>query len=259
MSKAIAHRIVNTLEPQAATAPRLRVRLVADAFIPWDWVQFPEPPAFLVPMMVQAPAGLAGAAFDFFVHGDGRLPVMRSDSIGKRYRIRGAVDVDVVEKPGESFDALAQNQPSKSELRFVNGKVLHTETGRNKTSSKFDVRRLSPSSVRVQLDVSGGVPWNVAGPQPPIDFGYAVDLSYDAALRKVMWRVEGDHDGFPGHEVFIESGGAVHFNRSYLPVWFAKLHTGTAHPSIMQACDGAMALGGLSHRQAWAESGSFVA
>lgn len=259
MSFPIQQRVLQTLTPQVASSPGLWVRIAADAFIPWQWVEFPDPPPAAAPASLVIPVALAGAALDFFVHGDGRMPVARSDEVGTRFRTRGVVEVDVIERAGESFGSLAQNQSSKSELRLANGRVLHTETGRNPVTSKFIANRLGPHSVAIEIVVSGAVPWNVAGPQPAIDLKYSVNLTYHPTTRKVRWNVAAEHDGFPGHELFIESAGIVQFNKSYLPTWFSPPSTGTAHPSIVQATQGATALGGMFNRQTWTQSGEFMA
>lgn len=255
----IRARILNSVSPQITSSLGLRVRIAADSFIPWEWVKFPEPPPGAAPGAFIVPVTLANSAFDFFVHGDGRMPASRSDHVGSKFRTQGMVEVDVIEQLNESFGTLAQSQPSKSELRLATGRVLHTQTGKNPVSSTFTATRIHSNAVHIEMIVSGAVPWNVAGPQPAIDLKYSVDLAYDPGTRSVEWKIAADHDGFPGHEIFIESAGLVRFNKSYLPSWFSSPSTGTCHPSMIQAMQGAAALGGINNRQTWIKNGSFDA
>jgi hypothetical protein len=252
MGTSIPSRPLAALTPQSSSSPGTLVRVAANSFIPWSWVEFPDPPPVTLPILV------GGAALDFFVHGDGRMPASRSDAVGTGFRTQGVVEVDVVERPGETFAVLARNQPSKSELRGPFGVVLHTETGRGPLTSKFSASRLAPNTVHLLFEVSGSVPWNVAGPQPAIDLKYSVQLDYDPAMNRLHWSMSAVHDGFPGHEVFLESAGGVRFKKSYLPSFFSVPGTGTARPTIPQAVDGARALGGAIHAQHWSQRGYFT-
>jgi hypothetical protein len=261
MPSAIPQRVLTTLTPQVESSPAIRVRIAAHSFIPWEWVKFPEPPpeaGFVGMPHLTVPAMGLSAALDFFVHGDGRMPAKRSDDVGTRFRTQGVAEVDVIQQPRETFAVLARNQPSKSELRLIGGKVLYGPVKSGPLTSRITADRIDPNSVSVNITVSGSVPWNVAGPQPAIDFKYSVKLAYDRAAKKVKWSVNAAHDGFPGHEVFIEQGSAVRFNKSYLPDWFSPPSTGTARPSILQAISGAKALGGIHMPQAWAQAGEFT-
>ncbi len=242
--------------PAVGAAVGVPVTFVADAFIPWNWVQIPEPPA-VGPTGGPIVAG-AGTMLDVFVHGDGRMPVSRPADIRGRYRTYGIAEVNLVERPGERFTTAARNQTSKSELRLATGRVLHTQTGRGPLSSTIAARRTGPTTVRIAMTVGGSVPASVAGPQPAIDFHYEVDLAYDPANNRVSFVVNARHDGFPGHECFIVAGGRTRFNRHYLPAFFSRPSPGTARPSIAQSLQGAAALGGTFARQTWRRSGSFT-
>jgi hypothetical protein len=266
MAIPISQRMLTALTPELASSAGLRVRIAADSFIPWEWVKFPEPPptATLPFPQLGPPALVASAALDFFVHGDGRMPAKGSDEVGTKFRTQGVAEVDVIQRPGETVGSLARNQPSKSELRFVGvpgvsgQKVLYGPVKSGPLTSSITASRIDPNSVLVEITVSGSVPWNVAGPQPAIDFKYSVKLAYDRAANKVRWNVKAAHDGFPGHELFIESGGMVRFKKSYLPDWFSPPSIGVAHPSIPQAISGAAALGGVFRPQAWTLGGDFT-
>jgi hypothetical protein len=260
MPTAIPQRALSSLTPSIASSPAIRVRILADSFIPWEWVKFPEPgePGFVGMPPLTVPAMGLSAVLDFYVHGDGRMPAKRSDEVGMKFRTQGVVEVDVMEQRGETCGVLVRNQPSKSELRLIGGKVVYGPVKSGPLSSKITADRIDPNTVQVEISVSGSVPWNVAGPQPAIDFKYSVKLTYDRGTKKVKWNANAAHDGFPGHEVFIEQGGAVRFNKSYLPAFFSMPSTGIARPSIMQAIQGARALGGAHNPQAWTQGGEFM-
>jgi len=248
---AIPRKSMPPLMPMVLPSPGTKVRIVADAFIPWSWVELPKPP---IPLALRLSSALGPS---LFVHGDGRNPVIRSDDIGNRFRIEGAAEVDVIEAPGETLGYLARHQASLSELRAL-GRVLHSETDLGGLSSTITADRITPNSVEVSLAVSGNVPWNVAGPQPSIDFDYRIRLTFDPATGQVFFAVSAAHDGFPAHELFIESSGLVRFNRNYQPTFFAPTTLVTATPSVAQAVAGANALGGVAFRQHWTMSGGFV-
>jgi hypothetical protein len=248
---AIPRKSMPPLMPMVLPSTGTKVRIVADAFIPWLWVELPNPP---LPLNLRLATALGPS---LFVHGDGRNPAIRSDDIGNRFRIEGAAEVDVIEAPGETLGYLARHQASLSELRLL-GRVLHSETDLGGLSSTIAADRITPNSVEVSLAVSGSVPWNVAGPQPSIDFDYRIRLTFDPATGQVLFAVSAAHDGFPAHELFIESSGLVRFNRNYQPTFFARTTLVTATPSAAQAVAGASALGGVAFRQHWTVSGGFV-
>lgn len=249
---AIPRKSMPPLMPMMLPSPGTKVRIVADAFIPWSWVELPNPPL----PMGQYP-NLAKSVVHTFVHGDGRDAAKKSDDISNRFRIEGAAEVDVIEAPGETLGYLARHQASKSELR-VFGRVLHSETDLGGLSSTITANRITPNSIEVSMAVSGNVPWNVAGPQPSIDFDYRIRLTFDPTTGQVSFQATAAHDGFPAHELFIESSGLVRFNKNYLPTFFAPPTFVTATPSVAQAAAGASALGGAAYRQNWTMSGSFT-
>lgn len=104
--------------------------------------------------------------------------------------------------------------------------------------------------------MSGGVPWTVAGPQPTIDYTYTIVLRRKAQ-GWVTWWVRAKHDGFSGHEFFIEAENNVKFSDHYAPTFFSPISTGTATPSIEQALKGTAALAGIYNAQSWTRAGGF--
>jgi hypothetical protein len=100
--------------------------------------------------------------------------------------------------------------------------VIHNKSPFKWRHYEHTQSRLSPCSVKVELTMSGGVPWRVAGPQPNIDFKYVVELR-QKSKHGIEWKGEGLHDGFPAHEFFIESAGAVQFSHYYAPTWFSSI------------------------------------
>jgi hypothetical protein len=246
--------VMPDLKPMAAARSGIPIRVVADAFIPWKWVEFPDPPP--PPGILGIPVTLGGAAVDFLIHGDGRLPASDSTQIGSKFRIQAAAEFDLIERPGETFALLARNQTSTCQFRS-GSRILRTATDRGTLSSVILANRLSPHCVSVTIKMSGAVPWNIGGPQPAIDFSYSMTLAYDPGRRSVSWSGSAAHDGFPAHEVFIESSGKVCFNKAYIPTFFSPLSTGIARPTISQALQGSGALGGAINPQSWTSSGDF--
>lgn len=233
-----------------------RVKVTAHAFIPWEWVKFPEPPPTgIIP-------GVASAALDFFVHGDGRGPGQRS---GGTARMTTAVEVELLEDQAKNpviGHPEASNQESISELRIFGGYVVKRQRGTGEftpVSKAVRVRRVAYCLVEVRINSSGNVPWYVGGPQRNIDYEYYI-LLRQTMDDKVVADISAYHDGFPGHEVFLESGGNVLYSRSYLPTWFAPQAYGpgtTAYPSIATALKGGAALAGQYKYQEWHEEKQF--
>ena len=80
--------------------------------------------------------------------------------------------------------------------------------------------------------MSGNVPAEVAVLPLNIDYEYVVTLT-QSADGKISAEVAANHDGFPGHELFLETDGRVGFKRSYTPTGFASQPFGatTAYPT----------------------------
>jgi hypothetical protein len=257
MAKLMAARPLVSLAPVSLCSLYQRLRIYGDAYIPWAWVQFPEPPVPPVPPFGPVPAA-ASALLDFFVHGDGRGAAAVSGDVGTAYRIRSVVEVDLMETPSESYAWIADNQYSMSELRAVTGHTVVRQRNTGGISHTIKVYRVNPTAVSVEMTMAGNVPWNIAGPQPDIDFKYTVEIQKNPTSGQVHWDVKAEHDGFPAHEFFLESDGVLKFSEtSYVPAWFSPVSVGTARPNIVQACEGATALGGLTHKQTWSKSGTF--
>ncbi len=233
-----------------------RVKVTADAFIPWAWVKFPEPPP------IDAASGIASFALDFFVHGDGRGPGQRP---GGSARMTTSVEVELLEEIAKYpviGRPIAKNQESVSELRAITGHVIKRQRGfgeHTHVSEAVKVKRLAYCLVEVRINMSGNVPTTVAGPQRNIDYEYFI-LLRQTAKGNVVANVTANHDGFPAHEVFIESGGNVKFSRNYVPTWFASEGYGpgtTAYPTIATATKGGLALAGQYNYQKWHEERTF--
>ena len=233
-----------------------RVKVTAHAFIPWEWVKFPEPPPTTIVH------GIASAALDFFVHGDGRGPGQRS---GESARMTTSVEVELLEDQAKNpviGRPEAKNKESVSELRTFGGYVVKRQTGTGEytpVSEAVRVRRVAYCLVEVKINSSGNVPWYVGGPQRNIDYEYYI-LLRQTVNDKVVADISAYHDGFPGHEIFLESGGNVLYSRNYLPTWFAPQAYGpgtTAYPSIETALKGGAALAGQYNYQKWHEEKQF--
>jgi len=84
----------------------------------------------------------------------------------------------------------------------------------------------------VHIKMSGNVPAEVAILPLNIDYEYVVTLT-QSADGKISAGVEANHDGFPGHELFLETDGRFGFKRSYTPTGFASQPFGatTAYPT----------------------------
>lgn len=236
-----------------------KVRLFADAYIPWEWVRFPDTKVRLPPPVVAPPVGPGSLGFFFYVKGDGRGHARTSGDVGRNYRLRSMVEIDVANP--EQYVWVGDNQSSLSQIRnetILGTMVLRQMEGEGPVNDKQPtVDVTSPTSIRATLKISGSVPWNVAGPQPDIFFKYVVDLEHDRDAGKVNWRISAEHDGFPAHELFIEAGGKVRHSYSYTPNWFYETNVKVAKPSEVQAVKGALALAGQHMHQRWSKKGAF--
>jgi len=220
------------------------VKVTADAWIPWDWVKIPNP----VPLARDA----------IYIHGDGRGP---GNPWNEAYRMISWVEFDFPTKVRDNIGKKAviyeSNQPSIRQVRsWISGGVLtYRDSGPFKGNS--GIWRLGDCEVGIRLSASGSVPWLVAGPQPAIDYKYQISL-----LRKikkgpdqVIATIKAEHDGFPGHELFLEYNGKVVHHKYYMPLWFASEPPGqTAYPGLKQSVDGARALAGELYYQKWTET-----
>jgi hypothetical protein len=106
------------------------------------------------------------------------------------------------------------------------------------------------------MTMSGAVPPQVAGPQPPIDFEYNIALREDHG--RVGFDIDAQHDAFPAHEIYVQAESGRRFHQHYEPTWFAPEAFGAgtvAKPSEANQLRGAASLGGFN-RQAYGISGS---
>jgi RHS repeat-associated protein len=226
----------------------LRVKVTADAFIPWSWVRLPNPLDYNISTRF-APKVYR------YIHGDGRGPGNPWDGA---YRLMNWIEFDFPEKVPhdiESYtDKFEDNQPSISEDR-LGSVVLWRIVLTAPFTATTHAYRIGPSHVGLRLKMSGGVPLRIGGPQPPIDYTYDVDLlRYCRNGTKIEATVNAEHDGFPGHELFVEYEGRIRYSKYYLPTWFASEPPGqTAKPSPEQALRGSAALLGIFMYQKWDE------
>lgn len=229
-----------------------RFRITGTAFIPWEWVQMPEPPP------VDVVVGPVALLLDGFVHGDGRGP---GEKPGGSYRLTASVEVEVLEelsKSGVVDPPFTNNGESLSQIRTaIGGYVIKEQRARGSftpPNEAIKVKRLNSCLIQIDIKMSGNVPAKVAGIPFNIDYEYFI-LLRQKADGKYVADMSGFHDGFPGHEMFLESEGRVLFTRHYLPSWFASEPPGkgTAHPSTAQAARGGLALSGQSDLQKWHE------
>ena len=236
-----------------------RVRITASAFIPWEWVKIPEETARQLANTIPALGTILSVALDLFVHGDARGP---GDKPGGSYRLTAQAEVELMENISKNpvvSPLITDNGVSSSEFRLVTGRVLRRTEGKGQLSSPeqaFDIKREGPCKVRVHIKMSGNVPAEVAILPLNIDYEYGVTLT-QSADGKISAEVEANHDGFPGHEIFLETDGRVGFKHSYTPTGFASQPFGktTAYPTQQQADEGIKALNGVAHKQIWKQSG----
>lgn len=237
-----------------------RVKLLADAFIPWSWVVIPNPVKAPIPPPLPLPLPpIPVNQLSLHIKGDGRNFAASTGDVG-RFKLRNWIDVEILREVHRGRvvqGRQADNQGSAHKVFFA-GMHLWTYEKRAPFTHVTDAEATNDCAVKVTMIMSGGVPWDVAGPQPPIDFRYEITLREDVKRRKIKWAVEAEHDGIPAHEFFIESGNRVHSNPRYIPHWFASARPNTmAYPSTGQAIEGTSALGGITHQQKWKKSGEF--
>ena len=206
------------------------------------------PPPFPLPPITPGQVGVFA-----YIHGDGRHPANSSADAERGFRLRNWVEIDFCDTCG--YTHRADNGTSMRQVRFFN-KVIESHSAKAAFSDVTKAERQSDGSVQVELTMSGGVPWTVAGPVPNIDYTYLIVLRQKSD-GWVTWWVKAKHDGFPGHEFFIEAGGSVKFSDHYAPTFFNPISTGTATPSYEQAAKGGAALGGLYMVQSWTRAGGF--
>jgi RHS repeat-associated protein len=220
-----------------------KVKVTAAAFIPWDWVEFPDP-NILNPVRG-------------YVHGDGRGP---GDPWSGKYRLMNWIDFDVLEKnmkdPDSQGTKFADNSSSTRQIR-VGSHVIDSFTSKGSFTHTTKATRKGSCTVEVELTMSGGVPWLVGGPQPPIDYSYTISVT-EFPGGKISAQIRASHDGFPGHELYVEASSIVKFGKSYMPTWFASEPPGqTAHPDVLQAIKAREALAGRYKHQDWLASAKF--
>jgi len=212
----------------------------------------PEPPP------VDVVVGPVALLLDGFVHGDGRGP---GEKPGGSYRLTASVEVEVLEKLSKSGivdPPFTSNGESLSQIRTaIGGYVIKEQRARGSftpANEAIKVKRLNCCFIQIEMKMSGNVPAKVAGVPFQIDYEYFI-LLRQKGDGKYVADMSGFHDGFPGHEMFLESEGQVLFRRHYLPSWFASepAGKGTAHPSLLQAARGGLALSGQSDLQKWHE------
>jgi hypothetical protein len=152
------------------------------------------------------------------------------------------------------------NNSSSTRQTRIRSYVVSTYTDRGTFTGRVDVSKVGPCEVQVQMIMSGGVPWLVGGPQPNIDYYYNVNLiryKQDGADH-VGATIQAKHDGFPGHELFLEFNQKVLYHRSYLPLWFSSEPAGkTAYPGPVTAVNGSRALAGQYNFQDWEDKAAY--
>lgn len=264
------------VSPWPANVSPHRWRFFAVSYIPWEWVKvpdmhwsvhplvdrfvpYPKPPEFGVPWRIR---------------GDGRGPVGSSWEVAGRFRTAAMVEFDLLDPHDRwkadvrSFAAISGSASRWFEgVDFLGGmgrKPIHAPTVQVSDTGKMPVavarrERLDPDVYRVVLHVKGRVSRFIAGPQPYIDFHYSV-LIKRISPNEIRVTVEGTHDGFPAHELFIEPGWSGRSDWSgwkavsYLPDWFSDVMATDAAPSKLQAACGFAALAGVYKRQHYSKS-----
>jgi hypothetical protein len=243
------------------TASLIPLRIYADTFIPWEWVEIPDYPVILIPVPIYPLIATKGLGF--YVHGDKRLQKHVYTQVGNKYRTRGIVEANLIESKDEVFFWAVNNQPSKSQFRIednllVGKRILGESNGSGSISGNTKVMRLGPSEINIDISVSGSAPPHVAGPQPAIDFHYRVNVWCDTEVGAVLYKVNVEHDGFPAHEFFLDCHGQIRARRYYNPDWFDEIMTATASPGIKSSINGSRALAGQYKKQIYSFEGSFM-
>ena len=222
-----------------------RVKVTADAFIPWDWVRLPGNPV---------------SPTTEYIHGDGRGP---GNPWQGAYRMISWAEFEFPANVPDDIDKTVSkfmNSSSSTRQTRMRSYVVSTYTDTGTFTGRVDVTKIGPCEVQVQMNMSGGVPWLVGGPQPNIDYYYNVRLlryTQDGGDH-VGATIQAKHDGFPGHELFLEFNQKVLYHRSYLPLWFSSEPAGqTAKPGPITAVNGTRALAGQYNFQEWEDRAAY--
>lgn len=195
-----------------------------------------------------------------YIHGDGRGP---GNPWQGAFRMISWAEFEFPANVPDDIDktvSKVMNNSSSTRQTRIGSYVISTITDRGTFTGRVDVSKVGPCEVQVQMSMSGGVPWLVGGPQPNIDYYYNVKLlryTQDGADH-VGATIQAKHDGFPGHELFLEFNQKVLYHRSYVPLWFSSEPAGkTAYPGPVTAVNGTRALAGQYNFQDWEDKAAY--
>jgi hypothetical protein len=164
----------------------MELMITTTAFVPYDW--FPAPTR----------GELRGDHRNL----GGHVPRRRLGSSRIWTWVQGEIDGSVQESP----ETLNHHLLNHCEYRDAPGHAVKKVAGTSCVSQH--VTRVDGRSVQAAFDVAARLPeelFPMASPPPAIRYALKVWLEIDLKKSTVCWTAEGEHDGFPAYEIWLEN------------------------------------------------------